>query len=64
MSNYFVNISHIPSHMLTDFCKTFDLNIVLYSIDEKGRLRKANDKNGTIKMAVNLAEIIHNIHLH
>ena len=46
MSNYFVNISHIPSHMLTDFCKTFDLNIVLYSIDEKGRLRKANDKNG------------------
>ena len=36
MSNYFIGISHIPSHMLTDFCKTFNINIVLYTYDEKG----------------------------
>ena len=46
MSNYFINISHIPSRMLTDFCKTFNISIVLYTIDDKNRLRKANDKNG------------------
>ena len=47
MSNYFIGISHIPSHMLTDFCKTFNINIVLYTYDEKGNIRKMNDKNGS-----------------
>ena len=46
MSNYFVNISHIPSHMLSDFCKTFNINIILYSYNDSNRLRKMNDKNG------------------
>ena len=46
MSNYFLGISHIPSHMLNDFCKSFNINIILYSYNENGRLRKMNDKNG------------------
>ena len=45
MSNYFIGISHIPSHMLTDFCKTFNINIVLYTYDEKGVMRTLNTKN-------------------
>ena len=49
MSNYFLNISHIPTNMLTDFCKTFDINIILRIYDEKkGEIRKMNDKNGGI----------------
>ena len=48
MSNYFINISHIPTNMLTDFCKTFDINIVLYSYDNKGHIKKSNKKNGGI----------------
>ena len=48
MSNYFMNISHIPTNMLNEFCKSFNINIVLYSYNEKGRLRKMNDKNGGI----------------
>lgn len=48
MSNYFMNISHIPTNMLNDFCKSFNINIVLYSYNKKGRLRKMNDKNGGI----------------
>ena len=46
MSNYFLNISHIPTNMLSDFCKTFNINIVLYSYDNKGHIIKMNKKNG------------------
>ena len=46
MSNYFMNISHIPTNMLNEFCKSFNINIVLYAYNDKGRLRKMNDKNG------------------
>ena len=35
--------------MLTDFCKTFNINIVLYNYDEKsGKSIKMNKKNGSI----------------
>ena len=49
MSNYFVNITHIPTHKLTELCNHFDLNIVLYMHDgNKGKVRIINDKNGGI----------------
>ena len=32
--------------MLSDFCKTFNINIVLYSYDNKGHIIKMNKKNG------------------
>ena len=48
MSNYFVNISHIPTNKLTDFCKHFNINIMLYSYNDKGKLDKLNKKNGGV----------------
>ena len=46
MSNYFVNISHIPTNMLTDFCKTFDIAITLRSFTKDGKIKIHNSANG------------------